>query len=71
MHWSETNIISSSLLVPQDLVGMHLDMAAQQGREAGSEDIGILLLGDSSDRNLIFDFCQAAGRGVRPSMPSS
>ena len=29
------------------------------------DDTGILLLGDSADRNLIFDFCSAAGHEVR------
>jgi hypothetical protein len=31
----------------------------------GSPDVGILLLGDSADRNLIYDFCTSAGHEAR------
>jgi hypothetical protein len=47
----------------QDLVGQHLDYAADS-KKMSSKDLGILLLGDSGDRNLIFDFCQTAGHQV-------
>ena len=41
----------------------HIEYAANATDSA--EDTGILLLGDSADRNLIFDFCSAAGHEVR------
>ena len=47
----------------QDLVSRHLEYAANAADSI--EDTGILLLGDSADRNLIFDFCSAAGHEVR------
>ena len=37
-------------------------------RKESQEDVGILILGDSADRNLAFDTCLAAAREVSPSL---
>ena len=39
-------------------------MAESKLRKESSEDVGILILGDSADRNLAFDACLAAAREV-------
>lgn len=54
-----------TLVHAQDLVGHHLRLA-KDSNVLSSDDIGILLLGDSADRNLIFDICLQAGQQVRP-----
>ena len=42
-------------------------MAAQEMAPEPGEDVGILLLGDSADRNLIYDFCvSASGQACTP-----
>lgn len=46
----------------QDLV---TPLIAESGiRMESSQDVGILILGDSADRNLAFDMCLAAAREV-------
>ena len=49
-------------MCPQDLV-TPLIAESKLGRES-PEDIGILILGDSADRNLAFDTCLSAAREV-------
>ncbi len=48
----------------QDVLGRHLGLA-KQSNVLSSDDVGILILGDSADRNLIFDLCIEAGQQVR------
>ncbi len=48
----------------QDLVEKHIQQATWNVTD-GSPDVGILLLGDSADRNLIYDFCTSAGHEAR------
>ena len=51
----------------QDLVSPIL--AETKFRKESSEDVGILILGDSADRNLAFDICLAAETPVHSSRP--
>ena len=51
----------------QDLVSPIL--AEKKIRRESSEDVGILILGDSADRNLAFDICLAAETPVHSSPP--
>ncbi len=51
----------------QDLVSPIL--AETKLRKESSEDVGILILGDSADRNLAFDICLAAETPVHSSLP--
>ena len=51
----------------QDLVSPIL--AERNLRRESAEDIGILILGDSADRNLAFDICLAAETPVHSSLP--
>ena len=53
----------------QDLVSPIL--AETKFRKESSEDVGILILGDSADRNLAFDICLAAETPVHSSLPLS
>ena len=48
----------------QDVLGRYLGLA-KQSNVLSSNDVGILILGDSADRNLIFDLCIEAGQQVR------
>lgn len=50
-------------LAVQDRLGHHL-RAAKNSQTLSSDDVGILILGDSADRNLIFDMCIEAGQQV-------
>ncbi len=50
----------------QDLVTPLI--AESKLRKESPEDVGILILGDSADRNLAFDACLAAAREVSPSV---
>lgn len=47
----------------QDVLGRHLSRA-NGSNVLSSDDVGILILGDSADRNLIFDLCIEAGQQV-------
>ena len=38
----------------------HIQMATWNITPEAGDDVGILLLGDSADRNLIYDFCVSA-----------
>ena len=49
----------------RDITGQHVSRANSTPVEKTSK-AGVLLLGDSSDRNLVYDFCQAAGVEVVP-----
>ncbi|KAK9907706.1 hypothetical protein WJX75_008525 [Coccomyxa subellipsoidea] len=49
----------------EDRLGHHL-RAAKNSQTLSSADVGILILGDSADRNLIFDMCIEAGQQVQP-----
>lgn len=60
---------SCDCLHAQDLVEKHIQRAKWNVSD-GSPDVGILLLGDSADRNLIYDFCVSAGHEARMHVPS-
>ncbi|BDA50920.1 hypothetical protein COCOBI_17-1390 [Coccomyxa sp. Obi] len=49
----------------EDVLGRHLSLA-KRSNVLSSDDVGILILGDSADRNLIFDLCIEAGQQVQP-----
>ena len=57
------NCAHSCAVHAQDLVEKHIQQATWNVTD-GSPDVGILLLGDSADRNLIYDFCVSAGHEV-------